>query len=327
MNVRPLLLVALLGLGLSIAHSVRSAQAAIRPFTSSGECQLRGMSVFRPPLSLKNQETKVTFTGTLSACPKNSYGITGGTIKTSGSGLATCSSDYSDTQTSTGAITWKGAKGTSTYTSRSTAIGNSNPPTTWVTGTMTGGSPLPKGTSSEGETSFKITKSMEKACKAGTLGQVSVSGTTAPALAACTLTGTTSFDPPLGLTNQETTVTFDGAISACAKNSDNITGGTVTATGRGLDSCNPNVTDIVKSSGSIVWDGKVGTNTFKSTTTSLVNSDPTAVLVTGSITGGVPLPIGTPTGGVQSAPTSDKLATECIEGALRSITINVPTTS
>ena len=212
MNVRLLLLVALLGLGLSIAHSVRSAQAAIRPFTSSGECQLRGMSVFRPPLSLKNQETKVTFTGTLSACPKDSYGITGGTIKTFGSGLATCSSDYSDTQTSTGAITWKGAKGTSSYTSTSTAIGNSNPPATWVSGTMTGGSPLPKGTSSEGETSFKITKSMEKACKAGTLRQVSVSGTTAPTLAACTLTGTTSFDPPLGLTNQETTVTFDGAI-------------------------------------------------------------------------------------------------------------------
>jgi hypothetical protein len=327
-SIRPLLVSIFLARSLNVAHSVGVAQAAFHPFNSLSECQLRGTSVFHPPLSLKNRQTNVAFMGTLSGCPKNSYGITGGTIKTSGSGMATCSSNYSDTQTATGTITWKGVKGTSTYSSTSTAIGNSKPPATWVSGTMTGGAPLPVGTTSGGETTFAMTPALKRACDAGTLKKLSVSGTSAPTLSACTLIGTSRFNPPLSLTNQQTTVTFSGTISSCAKNPDDIIGGTVSLTGAGLDSCNPNITDIVKSNGTIVWNGKIGTNTFESTTTTLVNSSPTAILVTGSITGGSPLPTGTPTGGgVQSAPTSDTIANECIAGILKSIAVDSSTTS
>jgi len=138
---------------------------------------LKGSATFSPPLSLSTQTTTVKFTGTLSKCTSNAYGITGGTVTSSGSGPATCNPGSSNSVTTTGTIKWKGVSGTNTDTTTSTGVPNSNPPTDTLSGSITGGSPVPSGTTTGGSISYKVTKKVTKQCTSGTLKKISFTGT------------------------------------------------------------------------------------------------------------------------------------------------------
>ncbi|HXW34212.1 MAG TPA: hypothetical protein VEJ87_06490 [Acidimicrobiales bacterium] len=146
---------------------------------SGSSCTFKGTAKFSPPLSLNTQKVNVTVSGTLSACGSNTYGITGGTVKASGSGDTTCNPDTSlPGLTTSGTIVWKGVKGTNDETSTSTGVPGSSPPEDTLSGTITGGSPVPAGTPTGGMITYKVTKKLTAQCEAGTLAKSSFSGTT-----------------------------------------------------------------------------------------------------------------------------------------------------
>jgi hypothetical protein len=296
--------------------------------TTSSACEVSGTSSFSPPLGLKNQPTTVTTSGTISSCPTNPYGVTTGSFTTTGSGEATCNPTISDELTSTGSIVWEDGLGTNTYTSTSTTVAKSSPPTSTEKGYITGGDPLPIGTPTDGTTTATSTKATKKACDDGKLHTLTFSGTSSsPAPATCILKGELTFTPPLSLKNRKTKVTFKGTISSCSKNPYGIKGAAVENSGTGLATCDPSVSDTLTSKGTIAWTGGLGKNTYTSTSTSVANSSPPTNRVSGHITGGKPLPKGTPTGGgtVSFKPTS-ATARECIAGTLKHLAFTTKTT-
>ena len=297
------------------------------PETSSA-CKVSGTSSFSPPLGLKSQQTTVTTTGTISSCPSNPYGVTAGSFTTSGSGEATCNPNDSDALTSTGSIVWNDGLGTNSYTSTSKAIAKSSPPASTAKGYITGGGPVPIGTPTDGKTTATVTTAARKACDAGNLQSLAFAGTTSsPAPATCTLKGELTFAPPLSLKNRKTKVTFKGTISSCSKNPYGIKGASVGNSGTGLATCDPSISDTLTSKGTIAWADGLGKNTYTSTSTSVANSSPPTNKVSGHITGGKPLPRGTPTGGgtFTFKPTSTT-AKECIAGTLKHLALSTKTT-
>lgn len=305
-----------------------TASVGGRTHTTSSACKVDGTSSFSPPLGLKNEKTTVTTTGTIGSCPKNPYGVTGGSFTTTGKGEATCNPKVSDALTSTGSIVWDDSKGTNSYTSTSTTVAKSSPPASTVKGYITGGGPVPIGTPTDGQTTATVTKATKAACNAGKLQSLTFAGTTSsPSPATCTLKGELTFRPPLSLKNRKTKVTFKGTISSCSKNPYGIKGASVENSGTGLATCDPSVSDTLTSKGTIAWTGGLGKNSYTSTSTSEANSNPPTDKVKGHITGGKPLPKGTPTGGgtVSFKPTSAS-AKECIAGTLRHLDLETKTT-
>lgn len=299
-----------------------------RANAKTSTCSVSGTSSFNPPLGLKNRQTTVTTTGTISSCPSNPYGVTSGSFMTTGSGEATCNPSVSDALTSTGSIVWDDGLGTNTYTSTSTTVAKSSPPSSTVKGYITGGKPLPIGTPTDGTTTATSTKSTKTACDDGKLRTVTFAGTSSsPAPATCTLKGELTFVPPLSLKNRRTKVSFKGTISSCSSNPYGIKGASVENAGTGPATCDPSVSDTLTAKGAIAWTGGLGTNTYTSTSTSLANSNPPTNKVSGHITGGRPLPRGTPTGGgtVSFKPTS-ATAKECIAGTLKHLAFTTKTT-
>jgi hypothetical protein len=173
------IVLALSATALVVASTV--AFGALAPTVASAagsSCALKGSATFNPPLGLTTRTTTVKFTGTLSKCTSNTYGITGGTVQSSGSGPATCNPSGSNSVTTTGTIKWKGVTGTNTDTTTSTGVANSNPPTDTLSGTITGGSPVPSGTTTGGSLTYKVTKTVTKDCTKGKLQKISFTGTT-----------------------------------------------------------------------------------------------------------------------------------------------------
>lgn len=175
------MLLALSAGALAIGTTVTVGAVSITAASASGgsqSCTLKGTATFKPPLGLTTQSTKVTFKGTLSNCTGGSYGITGGTVKNSGTGPATCNPNSSNSLTTTGKITWKGGKGTNTDTSTSTGVANSNPPEDTLSGEITGGTPVPAGTATSGSITYNATSKVKSECAAGKLKKITFSGTT-----------------------------------------------------------------------------------------------------------------------------------------------------
>jgi hypothetical protein len=175
-------LLATTGLALAGRLNISTASADTPPSTS---CSLTGTASFSPPLGLSNKTTTVKIKADLSGCSSNPYGITGGTIKGSGSGLATCNPSVTDGPlTSNGTIKWvgvpkvKGEKAVSTETSTSTAVPDSSPPSNTLSGEIAGGYPVPAGTATSGSTTYTITSSTQSECIAGKLKKLSFTGTT-----------------------------------------------------------------------------------------------------------------------------------------------------
>jgi len=164
----------------ALAVATTGAIGALAPSAASASgssCTLKGSATFSPPLGLTTQTTTVKFKGTLSKCTANTYGITGGTVTSSGSGPATCNPSSSNAVTTTGKVKWKGVSGTNTDTTTSTGVAGSSPPTDTLSGMITGGSPVPSGTATGGSISYKVTKTVTKECTTGKLKKISFSGT------------------------------------------------------------------------------------------------------------------------------------------------------